>query len=153
MRIGKRLAQMLDPSNELFPESERLDFAQEEVWHPDCLATPFGIPEFEDIAARARATKPLAIALDDHQVSLLSLHVLFEPARPLLCLSSKAHWDKAYWDKGISSKLFHQRGTASNERTISELAVSASDGVQSASKSPALICTVIEDLGSTLLVR
>ena len=86
MRIGKRLAQMLDPSIELFPESERLDFAQEEVWHPDCVGTSFGIPKFEDIAARAHASKPLAVTLDEHQVSLLSLHVLFEFVPPLPCL-------------------------------------------------------------------
>jgi hypothetical protein len=44
MRLGNRLAQLLDAQKPLFGDEGPLDLLPEEQWHPDCAGSQFGIP-------------------------------------------------------------------------------------------------------------
>ena len=44
MRLGNRLAQLLDADKPLFGDFGSLSILREEWWHPDCAGTEFGVP-------------------------------------------------------------------------------------------------------------
>lgn len=49
MRVGNKMASILDSDKTIFPEAGGLSIASDELWHTECEGTPFGIPNFQEI--------------------------------------------------------------------------------------------------------
>jgi len=73
MRLGNRLAQLLDAEKPLFEDEGPLDILPEEHWHPDCCGSEFGIPPLPQPRQPGNGVPQKAAADEDPEAAKLLL--------------------------------------------------------------------------------